>query len=106
MCSFTRFICRRLIGPAFILFGLKPLALFDGNNILPAHVVLDVADGSELRQKVLSAQGGTNTFSSLGGFMVLGAVQNVIKVHFIEFLILLTVILVEPGGKSSDQLEA
>ena len=86
-----------LLRLALVLLALEALALLDGDDVLPVHVVLDVADVRKLLEEALAAEGRALVLRS-DGLVVFRAVEDVVQVHLVELLALLAVILVEAAA--------
>jgi len=78
----------------FIL--LKLLPFFEGDNIFPAHIVLDVTDSSELCQETFATQRGASVTSISNGLVVFSTLEDIVEIHLVKLLVLLRVVFVEP----------
>lgn len=93
----ARLVRSKILGLQFVLFigFLNLSSLLERNDVLPVHVILDVADSRKRGKEAFTAERCTTVTSGLS-FVIFGMLENVVQIQFGEFLALLCIILIEP----------
>lgn len=94
-------LCTGVVGFLLILLFLKLLAFRERDDVFPAHVVLYIGDRSELSKEAFATKRGATFTGFCDGLVIFGTVKNIIEIHFIQLLVLLRVVLVEPDQMSA-----
>jgi hypothetical protein len=72
-----------------IIFFLKLLPFFEGNDVFPIHIVFDIADRCELGKKTFTTKGCTAIPALSQGLVIFGSIKDIIKIHLVKFFVLL-----------------